>query len=92
MLHFVVGTFMYGYNRVEHRVTGADNCTGINYCKVLIQVYLFRHLLTMSTQEAAVIALKTRGGELGGQRGQLHFHFERWGQSPSTFYCLTGCY
>ena len=39
MLHFVqavVGTIMYGYNMVEHNTTGADNCTGANYCKALI--------------------------------------------------------
>ena len=60
MLHFVVDTIMHGYNTVEHSTTGANNCTGSNYCKALIQLYLFRRLLTiMSTQEAAVIALKT---------------------------------
>ena len=59
MLHFVVGMIMHDYNTVEHSVTGANNCTGTNYCKALIQLYLFRHLLTiMSTQEAAVITLK----------------------------------
>ena len=36
MLHFVVGTIMYGYNMVEHSVTGTNNCTGANYCKALI--------------------------------------------------------
>ena len=36
MLHFVVGTIMHGYNMVEHIVTGANNCTGANYCKALI--------------------------------------------------------
>ena len=51
---------MHGYNTVEYSTTGTNNCTGANYCKVLIYWYLFRHLLTiMSTQEAAVIALKT---------------------------------
>ena len=30
MLHFVVGMITYGYNTVEHSVTGA------NYCKALI--------------------------------------------------------
>ena len=60
MLHFVVGTIMHGYNTVEHSVTGSNNCTGPNYCKALIYLYLFRRLLTiMSTQEAAIIALKT---------------------------------
>ena len=32
LLHFVVGMIMYGYNTVEHCVTGANNCTGANYC------------------------------------------------------------
>ena len=61
MLHFVVGTIMHGYNMVKHNsVTGTNNCTGANYCKALIGLYLFRRLLTiMPTQEAAVIALKT---------------------------------
>ena len=36
MLHFVVGMIMHGYNTVEHSVTGANNCTGANYCKALI--------------------------------------------------------
>ena len=36
MLHFVVGTIVYGYNTVEHSATGANNCTGANYCKMLI--------------------------------------------------------
>ena len=36
MLHFVVGTIMHGYNKVEHSVTGANNCTGANYCKALM--------------------------------------------------------
>ena len=36
MLHFVVGMIMYGYNTVKHSVTGANNCTGANYCKALI--------------------------------------------------------
>ena len=36
MLHFVVGTIMHGYNMVEHSTTGANNCTGANYCKALI--------------------------------------------------------
>ena len=59
MLHFVVGTIMHGYNMVEHSVAGANNCTGTNYCKALILLYLFRCLLTiMSTQETAVITLK----------------------------------
>ena len=26
----------YDYNMVEHSVTGANNCTGANYCKALI--------------------------------------------------------
>ena len=57
MLHFVVDTITHGYNTVEHSTTGTNNCTGANYCKALM--YLFRGLLTiMSTQEAAVIALK----------------------------------
>ena len=38
MLHFVVGTIMYGYNTVEHSVTGT------NYCKALIQLSLFKQL------------------------------------------------
>ena len=60
MLHFVVDTIMHGYNMVEHSTTCTNNCPGANYCKALIKLYLFRHLLTiMSTQEAAVIALKT---------------------------------
>ena len=55
MLHFVVGTIMYGCNTVEHSITGVNNCTGANYCNL---IYLFRHLLTiLSTQEGAVIAL-----------------------------------
>ena len=33
---------------VEHSVTGANICTGANYCKA----NLFRHLLTMSTQRS----------------------------------------
>ena len=37
MLHFVVGTMMYGYNTVEHSVTGANNCTGTNLI-VLVEV------------------------------------------------------
>ena len=36
MLHLVVGTIMYGYNTVEHSITGINNFTGANYCKVLI--------------------------------------------------------
>ena len=47
---------MHGYNTVEHSVTDANNCTGTNYCKVLIKLYLFMRLFTiMSTQEAVVI-------------------------------------
>ena len=57
MLHFVVGKIMHDYNTVEHSTTGANNCTGVNYCKALI---LFRRLLTiMAIQEAVVITLKT---------------------------------
>ena len=62
MLHFAVGTIMYGYNMIEQNVIGDNNCTGPNYCKALnlIVATCLRHLLTiMSTQEAAVIALKT---------------------------------
>ena len=36
MLYFVVGTIMHGYNAVEHSTTGANDCTGANYCKALI--------------------------------------------------------
>ena len=36
MLHFVVGMTMYGYNTVEHSITGANNCTGANHCEALI--------------------------------------------------------
>ena len=55
MLHFVVGTIMHGYNMVKY-----NSVNGANYCKALIGLYLFRHLLTiMPIQEAAVIALKT---------------------------------
>ena len=36
MLYFVVDMIMHGYNTVEHSTTGANNCTGTNYCKVLI--------------------------------------------------------
>ena len=36
MLHFVVDTIMHGYNTVEYSTTGANNCTGANYCKALI--------------------------------------------------------
>ena len=36
MLHLVVGKIMYGYNMVEHSVTGTNNCIGTNYCKLLI--------------------------------------------------------
>ena len=36
MRHFVVGMIMRGYNTVEHSTTGVNNCTGANYCKVLI--------------------------------------------------------
>ena len=51
---------MHGYNTVEHSITGANNCTGANYYKALISLYLFRRLLTIiSSQEAPVIALKT---------------------------------
>ena len=27
---------MHDYNTVEHSTTGANNCTGANYCKALI--------------------------------------------------------
>ena len=40
MLHFVVDTIMHGYNTVEHSTTGANNCTGANYCKALIVIAL----------------------------------------------------
>ena len=36
MLYFVVDTIMHGYNMVEHGTTGANNCNGANYCKLLI--------------------------------------------------------
>ena len=63
MLHFVVDTITHGYNTVEHSTTGTNNCTSANYCIIAnyckALMYLFRGLLTiMSTQEAAVIALK----------------------------------
>ena len=40
MLHFVVDMIMHGYNTVEHSTTGANNCTGANYCKTLISLYV----------------------------------------------------
>ena len=35
-----------------------------------------------------VFCLPYRGGEHGGQRGQLPLHFARWGAVPPTFYLL----
>ena len=60
ILHFVVGTIMHGYNNygrtiismVQHRFTGANYCTGTNYCKA--QILFGRHLFTtMSTQRSS---------------------------------------
>ena len=48
MLHFVVGTIMYSYNTVEPALI------------IVLTLTIVRCLLTiLSTQEAAVIALKT---------------------------------